>query len=198
VGDFNGDGKVDLALITRAGELFVWKTDGAACGTREWPKYQHDLANTGNYATDAEPPAVVGDLRLARGVLMWRAPGDDGNCGTAKRYIVKVNGQPVTSGVPTPGAAGSSQTMNITTTHVRTVTVQAQDDAGNLGIPATVSTKRTTTTGATATSKQSGNLTTPANSAGAKPTSSMPGVLGGLSLLILMVGLSIRRRARAH
>src|SRR5438477_216401 len=32
VGDFNGDGKMDLSLITRAGELFVWKTDGAACG----------------------------------------------------------------------------------------------------------------------------------------------------------------------
>ena len=198
VGDFKGDGKLDVALMTRAGELFVWKTDGAACGTREWPKYQHDLHNSGNYAIDAEPPAVVGDLRLARGLLTWRAPGDDGNCGTAKRYIVTVNGQPVTSGVPTPGAAGSSQTMNITTAHVRTVTVQAQDDAGNLGIPATVSTKRKTTNSKIATSKPSGSLTTSAKGAAAKPTGSTHGLLGGLSVVILMVGLSIRRRARAH
>jgi hypothetical protein len=191
VGDFNGDGKMDLALITRAGELFVWKTDGGACGAREWPKYQHDLANSGNYATDAEPPAVVGGLHLSHGVLTWRAPGDDGNCGTAKRYVVRVDGQAVTSGVPTPGAAGSTQSMAVPAGHA--VTVQAQDDAGNLGIPASAGKK---STGSSATPKPRHDLTTPAKDAGAKSTGSTSGLLGGLSGLFLMVGLSMRRRAR--
>jgi len=35
VADFNGDGKMELALMTRAGQLFVYKTDGAACQPRE-------------------------------------------------------------------------------------------------------------------------------------------------------------------
>jgi hypothetical protein len=200
-GDFNGDGKLDLALITRAGELFVWKTDGLACGTREWPKYQHDLHNSGNYATDAEPPAVVGGLRAVKQgsalQLTWRAPGDDGNCGTAKRYIVKVNGAVVSSGGPTPGAAGSTQSMTIPAAHVSSITVQAQDAAGNLGIPATVSTKGKTTTSTTATSKPSHDLTTPSKSAGANSTGARNGLLGGISLIVLMVGLTLRRRARA-
>jgi hypothetical protein len=181
-------------LITRAGELFVWKTDGAACGAREWPKYQHDLANSGNYATDAEPPEVVGALHLSHGVLTWRAPGDDGNCGTAKRYVVRVDGALVSSGVPAPGAAGSAQSMNIQAAHVHTVTVQAVDDAGNLGIPASVGKK---TSGPSATSKPSHNLTTPAKDAGAKSTGSTSALLGGLSGLLLMVGVLMRRRARS-
>src|SRR5437879_4308502 len=140
VADCNGGGKMELALMTRAGQLFVWKTDGAACQTREWPKYQHDLHNSGNYATDAEPPSVVGALQATHSgdslVVSWRAPGDDDNCGTAKRYVVRVNGSPVTSGVPAPSAAGSTQTLTIPAANVRSVTVQAQDAAGNLGIPA--------------------------------------------------------------
>ncbi|MFA5890442.1 MAG: S8 family serine peptidase [Actinomycetota bacterium] len=51
VGDFDGDGKVEVAMMTREGNLFVWRTKGSACQATEWPKYQHDLANTGNYTT---------------------------------------------------------------------------------------------------------------------------------------------------
>src|SRR5207302_1602334 len=59
VGDFLGDGHVVVALATREGNLFVWRTTGPVCQPTEWPKYQHDLRNTGNFATDATPPGVV-------------------------------------------------------------------------------------------------------------------------------------------
>jgi hypothetical protein len=52
-GAFAGDGKVDIAVITREGYLYVWKTDGSACQTAQWPKFQHDLWNTGNYNSTA-------------------------------------------------------------------------------------------------------------------------------------------------
>ena len=58
VGDFDGDGKVDVALATREGNLFVWHAAGDACQTPEWPKYQHDLWNTGNY--DSSAPTGLG------------------------------------------------------------------------------------------------------------------------------------------
>ena len=201
VADFNGDGKMELALMTRAGQLFVWKTDGAACQTREWPKYQHDLHNSGNYATDAEPPSVVGALHATRSgdslVVTWRAPGDDDNCGTAKRYVVRVNGAVVGSGVPAPGAAGSTQTMTIPAANVRSVTVQAQDAAGNLGIPATVTLQGNHATKSSAHSKASGGLaTSPAARAVAKPSGAARGLLGGFGALVLMVGLTMRRRRR--
>jgi len=201
VADFNGDGKMELALMTRAGQLFVWKTDGAACQTREWPKYQHDLHNSGNYATDAEPPSVVGALQATHSgdslVVSWRAPGDDDNCGTAKRYVVRVNGSPVTSGVPAPSAAGSTQTLTIPAANVRSVTVQAQDAAGNLGIPATVTLHgNNATMSRSAHSKASGGLaTSPAARAAAKPAGVARGLLGGFGALVLLVGLTVRRRA---
>ncbi|HEV2685378.1 MAG TPA: FG-GAP-like repeat-containing protein, partial [Actinomycetota bacterium] len=202
VGDFNGDGKMELALMTRAGELFVWKTQGTACQTREWPKYQHDLHNSGNYATDAEPPAVVGGLSAARSgdslILTWRAPGDNGVCGTANRYIVRLNGSLVTSGVPSPNAAGSTQSMTIAATHVRTVSVQAQDAAGNLGIPVILSAQHGAITTSTATTKPSHTLAAPSAAAAAKPTGDTRGLLGGLSGLVLLVGLTLRKRARSR
>ena len=199
VGDFNGDGKMELALATRAGELFVWKTDGAACQTREWPKYQHDLHNSGNYGTDAEPPAVPGDVNLTRVgdmlTLSWRAPGDDGHCGTASKYIVKVNGATSDISTPTPAAAGTMQRISMPKAGVHSVSIQAVDKAGNVGIPATVSVKAGPANGPSATPKPARNLTTPRHSE--SPTgSTTPGVLGGLSGLALMVGLTLRRRRR--
>ena len=52
-GDLNGDGKLDVAAMTREGYLYVWSTQADACQTAEWPKYQHDLWNTGNYSGSA-------------------------------------------------------------------------------------------------------------------------------------------------
>jgi hypothetical protein len=201
VGDFNGDGKMELAMITRAGELFVWKTDGAACQTREWPKYQHDLRNSGNYSTDAEPPSVVGGLRAIPDgsslTLSWRAPGGDDNCGAATRYMLRVNGSEVSSGLPVPAAAGTMQTMSIPAAHVHTVTLQAQDAAGNLGIPVTLTLRHGEVITSTATSMQSRALVAPSDPAEAKPAGVTGGLLGGSGALMLMVGLAAMRRRRA-
>jgi len=130
-------------------------------------------------------------------VVSWRAPGDDDNCGTAKRYVVRVNGSPVTSGVPAPSAAGSTQTLTIPAANVRSVTVQAQDAAGNLGIPSTVTLHgNNATMSRSAHSKASGGLaTSPAARAAAKPAGVARGLLGGFGALVLLVGLTVRRRA---
>ncbi|MBI4259863.1 MAG: VCBS repeat-containing protein, partial [Actinobacteria bacterium] len=59
LGDLDGDGKLEVALMTREGLLFVWRTEGVACdpAALQWPGYQHDLANTGNYETEVALPA---------------------------------------------------------------------------------------------------------------------------------------------
>jgi hypothetical protein len=51
VGRFGKTSELAVALVTREGNLFVWRTRAPACSAREWPKYQHDLLNSGNYAT---------------------------------------------------------------------------------------------------------------------------------------------------
>ena len=53
VGDIDGDGKLEVVINSREGMLFVWDTDGPVkVGGRsalQWPKFHHDLRNSGNY-----------------------------------------------------------------------------------------------------------------------------------------------------
>jgi len=48
VGDFQGDGFIDVAAATREGNVFLWRTQGHMSGNLSWPGYQHDRHNTGN------------------------------------------------------------------------------------------------------------------------------------------------------
>jgi hypothetical protein len=141
LGDLDGDGKSEVAVGTREGDLFVWGTEASSCSGREWPKYQHDLHNSGDYATDAAPPSVVGGLSITReasgAVASWTAPGDDGRCGTAATYRVTIDGQLGMAPIPRPLTASARQTLDLPD-GARSITIQAVDDAGNAGIPCTV------------------------------------------------------------
>lgn len=100
VGDIDGDGSVEVAAVTREGMLFVFRTRGLACGHHPWPQYHHDPWSTGNYHTDAWPPAKPqGTLRaFADGTVWWETagvPGDDLFCGTAARIEARVSTTPI-------------------------------------------------------------------------------------------------------
>ena len=52
VGDMTGDGYLEVAVPTREGYLYVWKTRGRADGEGiQWTSFAHDPQNTGNVAT---------------------------------------------------------------------------------------------------------------------------------------------------
>ncbi|MEY2426255.1 MAG: hypothetical protein QOI61_1827, partial [Actinomycetota bacterium] len=93
-GDMDGDGKLELALGTREGNLFVWRTAGAACQQKEWPKNGHDLRNTGAYGVDADRPGTPALTRVEREgdevEVQFTGTGDDGSCGAARSYRVTV------------------------------------------------------------------------------------------------------------
>ncbi len=66
VGDIDGDGYLEVAVNTRKGFLYVWKTKGVASRngktTIQWQSFQHDEMNTGNYTTPIavqKGPSVV-------------------------------------------------------------------------------------------------------------------------------------------
>ena len=131
-----------MAAITREGFLFQWTLGQPSCQS-EWPSFRHDQQSSGNYDRDGTPPGAVRALTATPGAsvqLAWTAPGDDALCGTATSYVVKVDGDSVITGLPAPVAAGGAQTMSLTGlgTSFHTITVQAKDEAGNLGFPVQV------------------------------------------------------------
>jgi len=141
VGDVVGDGGLELAVPTREGNLFVWRTGGSACGDLEWPKFQHDLHNSGDYDTDATPPGVLRDAALHGATLTITASGDNGYCsGAGSHYVVTVDGVQHQLTQP-PAAAGTTQTIDVSSVlgaDPHTVSVSEEDAAGNLSYPAVV------------------------------------------------------------
>jgi hypothetical protein len=142
----NGDGKLDVAAVTREGFAFVWKTDRPACGGNdEWWTSRHDEWNTGAYGTDSRLPGTPTGLTAKGGTLTWKAPGGDWMCGAAKRYRVITSSKPIvhpTDGTvvgtfDSTGGAGTSASQKLPA-GAKYAAVLYQDAAGNWGHLASV------------------------------------------------------------
>jgi len=147
-GDLDGDGKTELVAMTREGYLFAWRTEGRADANTEWWRWHHDEWSTGRYGTDARPPGVVREARAEPGSVSVLLPGDDWYMGRARELRVTYRGAAAARGaqapsaqsgatVPASGAAGTRQEIEVPE-GTRRVSVQAVDDAGNLGRAVTV------------------------------------------------------------
>ena len=133
----SADGRV--AGITREGFLYEWDQATMPACQSEWPSFRHDPQGSGNYDRDGTAPGAPTGLKLTslggnRYRLEFRSPGDDGLCGTAKRYVADIDGQPLALGEPVAG--GEPVSLDITVpAGARRIAVRAQDEAGNLGQP---------------------------------------------------------------
>ena len=117
------DGRI--AGITREGFVFEWDVKAPACQT-EWPSFRHDPRQTGDYDADGTPPGPPRGLRVSRGKVTFRAPGDDGRCGAAQRFVLRG------ARAVKPVAAGERVSTTLRP-GARTVRVGAVDEAGNVG-----------------------------------------------------------------
>jgi hypothetical protein len=151
VGDLDGDGKSEVAAATREGNLFVWRTEGDACGFIPWRGFHHDEWGTGNYNIDARPPATlrelprvsVSDDGMSATFALRRLPGDDLFCGEAMRYDVRYSTQPIETNADFEQATATAATVERNETSVLRVqdetflgrilffAMVVWDDAGN-------------------------------------------------------------------
>jgi MYXO-CTERM domain-containing protein len=68
VGNMDLDDKLELAVPTRDGWLYAWRTHGISTGRIDWPSAHHDARNTGNYETKRDQGrAKVGSCACAVG-----------------------------------------------------------------------------------------------------------------------------------
>jgi hypothetical protein len=137
----SSDGR--MADVTREGYLFQWQTQAPACQP-EWPTFRHDQQHSGNYNHDGTPPNAPSNVALSslgggNYRLAFTAPGDDGPCGMPAAYLTRINGKPVPLGLGAPVAGGSSFSAEVALpSGSRKLSIQARDDAANLGPQATV------------------------------------------------------------
>ncbi|HSN98350.1 MAG TPA: VCBS repeat-containing protein, partial [Candidatus Nanopelagicales bacterium] len=61
LGDLDGDGLLDVAVGTRSGWLYAWRTEAPVDAIIEWESYHHDNRNTGSLET----PLSQGSARKA-------------------------------------------------------------------------------------------------------------------------------------
>lgn len=99
--DLDGDGKMEVAHVTREGWLFVWHSDGDACGYHPWRHARHDSWGTSNAGTDARPPATIHQHQLvssAPGEAVLHVtplPADDLRCGDRATLDVRFSPEPI-------------------------------------------------------------------------------------------------------
>ena len=134
-GDADGDGKLDIAAVTREGRAFLWKTDRPACGGNgEWWTSRHDERSTGAHGTDTRPPGTARNrsaaFKAAKVQLAWTPPGDDWLCGTPARFEIRN----AAGAVVATGTSGSSAAVPGKKGDV--FTIAYADEAGNWGLPA--------------------------------------------------------------
>jgi hypothetical protein len=125
-----------MADMTREGYLFEWQTEAPACQP-QWPSFRHDQQGSGDYDHDGTPPNAPSNVALTslggnRYRLTFTSPGDDGACGTASAYRARVGKAEVALGAPVAGGSTFSGEVTLPA-GARKLTIQAIDDAGNLG-----------------------------------------------------------------
>ncbi len=89
-------------------------------------------------------PALVETAQAASVTVLWTAPGDDGNSGTATSYDIRYSTSSITSanwgqattvpGEPAPSVAGSNESMTIAGLQGSTLyffAIKTSDESGN-------------------------------------------------------------------
>lgn len=140
-GDLFSSGHNDLAMVTREGYLFTWRTPGLTKQNNQWWRAFHDEYNSSRYGAHTRPPGVAHQPSWHHGatVVDFVAPGGTWYSGEVAHYDVTFHfaGRTLNTYVPPSGPAGTTQAIAVPY-GVTSVTIQAVNRAGLLGHPVTI------------------------------------------------------------
>jgi hypothetical protein len=154
--DTDANARRVVVAATRSGSVLAYSTEAPPCqaGARplgSWPRFHHDLANSGDYSRDAVNPGRALDVRLFQLGLGFRAPGDDLLCGKAARYELvssdsRLDAATFDQGNPIPvalkpGDPGAEQAIELGGSLQRFLALRAVDEQGNVGAVHVLSTR---------------------------------------------------------
>ncbi|MCA1722562.1 MAG: hypothetical protein LC779_16205 [Actinobacteria bacterium] len=202
VGNPLGDGTRVVASTTREGMLFAWRTTSKSCDLASWPEWGHDGWNTSNATIDATRPGGIRGLQTSVSgssvTLSFKAPGDDGTCGTAAKYDVRVSDRPITdatfasatavsTAAPKPGGSAESLTLTVPSS-ARYLAIRALDaTSGTAAQPVNLGPATYARLGQEAAAG-------PTAPRGALPATGLPAPLALAGLALLAVVARLRRR----
>jgi hypothetical protein len=143
----SGARKVVIAL-TRSGYIDAYSTAAPACSPGSWPRFHHDIANSGDFNRDATLPGKPLALGLSTAALGFTSPGDDLMCGAPAAYQIATSRRPIDesnfaaatrlAGAPAPAPAGTRRSYPIPSGAQRYLAVRAIDEQGNVGRVASI------------------------------------------------------------
>ena len=140
-----GSSRVVVGL-TRRGTVFAYETPAPACAPASWPRFHHDVANSGDYRRDAGLPGSIRRFRVRGREMSFVAAGEDVLCGKVDHYELVISARRPgprafrRAGVvelKDPKDAGKQESRTLPDTRGRFVAIRAVDEAGNLGRIAT-------------------------------------------------------------
>ena len=148
-----------VVAATRSGSLLAYRTAAPACqdGSRplgSWPRFHHDIANSGDYSRDAVGPGAATEVKLFTAGITLRAPGDDLMCAKVAGYELvqsnrRLTGAEFEEGDPIPvvkrrqdlAAPGLIEGIGLGGSLSRFLVIRPVDDQGNVGPASSISTK---------------------------------------------------------
>lgn len=193
IGDVATTGHNDVVELTREGYVFDWTTPGSASANSEWWSYRHDEHRTNQYGLDTRPPGALRELAVDGSRVSFLDPGDDWYSGTADHVhaVFEPSGASLNQAPAGPAGTRDSIALPAGTT---SVSLQAVDKAGNLGLPAMVTTQQHERSEAS-TSRPGSSRRHPV--AAVEPARPAPALgLLPVAALILLGLLAVRRRRR--
>jgi hypothetical protein len=139
-----------IVSMTRDGILFAYKTTAPSCSPGSWPRFHHDMANSGEYDRDATDPGAPTSLAYSSLGLSFKAPGDDLLCGKLNHYEVRESDGPIDNAnfdqgdlIPqsvVPKDPGQTDAIALGGSLKKYVAVRGVDEQGNVGPAAAVAT----------------------------------------------------------